>query len=147
MSFLSICHSAVCLPGMYHDGPQNLIFMAVSGRLERIEAELGALSVQSFCMFIVLATHGLTRLELFDLLSNKLDLVSRLGASTCFPPLLLDQIIESLGRSLSRLFKPLLVPNWNFSLRQLPREDVPRPEDRLPTQPLLSGGHLQSQVK
>ncbi|KAK6062043.1 hypothetical protein COOONC_00290 [Cooperia oncophora] len=49
----------------------------IQGRLERIEAELGVLSVQSFCTYIVLATHGLTRLELFDLLTNKVDLIAR----------------------------------------------------------------------
>ncbi|XGW25278.1 hypothetical protein V3C99_006585 [Haemonchus contortus] len=69
----------------------------IQGRLERIEAELGALSVQSLCTYIVLATHGLTRLELFDLLSNKFDLISRLGATVAFPTLLLDRILESLG--------------------------------------------------
>ncbi|KAK6008948.1 WD domain, G-beta repeat protein, partial [Ostertagia ostertagi] len=69
----------------------------IQGRLERIEAELGALSVQSLCSFIVLAPHGLTRLELFDLLSNKVDLIARLGAVVAFPSLLLDRIVESLG--------------------------------------------------
>ncbi|KAJ1372335.1 hypothetical protein KIN20_034468 [Parelaphostrongylus tenuis] len=69
----------------------------IQGRLERIEAELGALSVQCFCMYIALATHGLTRLELFDLLTNKVDLTAVLGTSAAFPCLLLDRIIKSLG--------------------------------------------------
>ncbi|KAK5966749.1 WD domain G-beta repeat protein [Trichostrongylus colubriformis] len=69
----------------------------IQGRLERIEAELGALSVQSLCSYIVLATHGLTRLELFDLLSNKVDLMARLSVTIAFPSLLLDRIIGALG--------------------------------------------------
>ncbi|RCN42013.1 WD domain, G-beta repeat protein [Ancylostoma caninum] len=51
----------------------------IQGRLERIEAELGVLPVQSFCMYTVLATHGLTRLELYDLLSSNIDLIAKLG--------------------------------------------------------------------
>uniref|UniRef100_A0A158PBL4 WD_REPEATS_REGION domain-containing protein n=1 Tax=Angiostrongylus cantonensis TaxID=6313 RepID=A0A158PBL4_ANGCA len=48
-------------------------------------------------MYLVLATHGFTRLELYDLLTNKVDLIAVLGTTTAFPPLLLDRIIESLG--------------------------------------------------
>ncbi|VDK83472.1 unnamed protein product [Cylicostephanus goldi] len=72
----------------------------VQGRLERIEAELGGLPVQSFCTYVVLAMHGLTRLELYDLLSSNVDLMTRLGVSAGFPPLLLDRIIEALGKKL-----------------------------------------------
>ncbi|KHJ93394.1 hypothetical protein OESDEN_06702 [Oesophagostomum dentatum] len=75
----------------------------IQGRLERIEAELGTLPVQSFCMYIVLATHGLTRLELYDLLSNNIELTAKLGVSAGFPPLLLDRIIEALGRYFTSL--------------------------------------------
>ncbi|VDO20398.1 unnamed protein product [Haemonchus placei] len=82
---------------MRKNGVMSGVLYFVSGRLERIEAELGALSVQSLCTYMVLATHGLTRLELFDLLSNKFDLISRLGATVAFPTLLLDRILESLG--------------------------------------------------
>ncbi|RCN35689.1 hypothetical protein ANCCAN_18449 [Ancylostoma caninum] len=76
----------------------------IQGRLERIEAELGVLPVQSFCMYIVLATHGLTRLELYDLLSSNIDLIAKLGVSAGFPPLLLDRIIESFGSLLQTNF-------------------------------------------
>ncbi|ETN80062.1 WD domain, G-beta repeat protein [Necator americanus] len=53
----------------------------IQGRLERIEAELGVLPVQNFCMYLVLSTHGLTRLELYDLLSSNIDLMSKLAAT------------------------------------------------------------------
>ncbi|KAE9419195.1 hypothetical protein Angca_009051 [Angiostrongylus cantonensis] len=76
----------------------------IQGRLERIEAELGVLPVQCFCMYLVLATHGFTRLELYDLLTNKVDLIAVLGTTTAFPPLLLDRIIESLGSFLMKYF-------------------------------------------
>ncbi|EPB80681.1 WD domain, G-beta repeat protein [Ancylostoma ceylanicum] len=76
----------------------------IQGRLERIEAELGVLPVQSFCMYTVLATHGLTRLELYDLLSSNIDLIAKLGVSAGFPPLLLDRIIESFGSLLQMNF-------------------------------------------
>ncbi|KJH48624.1 WD domain, G-beta repeat protein [Dictyocaulus viviparus] len=69
----------------------------VQGRLERIEAELGALSVQGFCMYLVLSSHGFTRLEIYDLLCNKIDLTSVVSTTAVFPSLLLDRIIDSLG--------------------------------------------------
>lgn len=54
-------------------------------------------------MYTVLATHGLTRLELYDLLSSNIDLVAKLGVSAGFPPLLLDRIIESFGKEIYQI--------------------------------------------
>ncbi|PAV70253.1 hypothetical protein WR25_21608 [Diploscapter pachys] len=69
----------------------------IETRLERIEKEHGAVAVQAVCKYLCVSSHGLSKLELFDVLSSNRPLLLSLSCSLTFPPLLLDSILNSLG--------------------------------------------------
>ncbi|CAJ0937081.1 unnamed protein product, partial [Mesorhabditis belari] len=76
----------------------------IEGRLERIEGELGAAPVTCVCRYLSVSSHGLTRLELQDVLSANRSLLQTIGSPVSFPPFLLDSILEALGSLLSTIY-------------------------------------------
>ncbi|CAB3406664.1 unnamed protein product [Caenorhabditis bovis] len=69
----------------------------VDGRLERIENELGAAAVTCVCKFLSVTYHGLTRLELHDVITSHKEMFGDLNAQPTFSIILLDKILEALG--------------------------------------------------
>ncbi|GMS95801.1 hypothetical protein PENTCL1PPCAC_17976, partial [Pristionchus entomophagus] len=83
------------------------------GRLERIEEKHGKPSVSMLGRCLLHSRNGLTRCELYDLMSSDEATLQSIGNVTAFPPLLFDEIIESLGSLLTheiidekRVYKP-----------------------------------------
>ncbi|CAI2351409.1 unnamed protein product [Caenorhabditis sp. 36 PRJEB53466] len=75
----------------------------IEGRLNRIEKEFGKLAVGNVCMYISISAHGLTRLEVHDVISADKEVLKEMNLTTVFPLLLLDSILEALGPLLRKV--------------------------------------------
>ncbi|EGT37210.1 CBN-QUI-1 protein, partial [Caenorhabditis brenneri] len=69
----------------------------IDGRMSRIEKEFGKIAVAQVVKYISVASHGLTRLEIHDVISANKEILEEMNMPVVFSLLTLDNIIEALG--------------------------------------------------
>ncbi|GMT37242.1 hypothetical protein PFISCL1PPCAC_28539, partial [Pristionchus fissidentatus] len=80
---------------------EKIVANGLIGRLERIEAKHGSVPVSMIGRSLQHSRNGLTRCELFDLMSSDEATMKSIGSAMCFPPQLFDEILASLGSLIS----------------------------------------------